>query len=137
MTPEQIALVQDSFKSVVPIADTAADIFYGRLFEVAPQLRPMFPQDMSEQKKKLMQMIVVAVNSLHQIETIVEPVQDLGRRHVGYGVKDEHYEIVGGALLWTLGQGLGDAFTPEVEEAWAEAYGLLATVMKEAAAEAA
>ncbi|MAO57400.1 MAG: hemin receptor [Rhodospirillaceae bacterium] len=137
MTPEQIALVQDSFKSVVPIADTAADIFYGRLFEVAPQLRPMFPQDMSEQKKKLMQMIGVAVNSLHQIETIVEPVQDLGRRHVGYGVKDEHYEIVGGALLWTLGQGLGDAFTPEVEEAWAEAYGLLATVMKEAAAEAA
>ncbi|HAD87769.1 MAG TPA: hemin receptor [Rhodospirillaceae bacterium] len=137
MTPEQIALVQDSFKSVAPIADTAADLFYGRLFEVAPQLRPMFPQDMSEQKKKLMQMIGVAVNSLHQIETIVEPVQDLGRRHVGYGVKDEHYEIVGGALLWTLGQGLGDAFTPEVEEAWAEAYGLLATVMKEAAAEAA
>ena len=137
MTPEQIALVQDSFKSVAPIADTAADLFYGRLFEVAPQLRPMFPQDMSEQKKKLMQMIGVAVNSLHQIETIVEPVQDLGHRHVGYGVKDEHYEIVGGALLWTLGQGLGDAFTPEVEEAWAEAYGLLATVMKEAAAEAA
>ena len=137
MTPEQIALVQDSFKSVAPSADTAADLFYGRLFEVAPQLRPMFPQDMSEQKKKLMQMIGVAVNSLHQIETIVEPVQDLGRRHVGYGVKDEHYEIVGGALLWTLGQGLGDAFTPEVEEAWAEAYGLLATVMKEAAAEAA
>ena len=137
MTPEQIKLVQDSFKSVIPIADTAADIFYGRLFEVAPQLRPMFPQDMSEQKKKLMQMIGVAVTNLHQVDTIVAPVQDLGRRHVGYGVKDEHYDVVGGALLWTLGRGLGDAFTPDVETAWAEAYGLLASVMKDAAAEAA
>ena len=137
MTPEQIAMVQDSFKAVVPIAGPAADIFYGRLFEVAPQLRLMFPQDMTEQKKKLMQMIGVAVNNLHQVETVVSAVQELGRRHVDYGVKDEHYDIVGGALLWTLGQGLGDAFTPEVEAAWAEAYGLLATVMKEAAAEAA
>ncbi|PIW28116.1 MAG: hemin receptor [Rhodospirillales bacterium CG15_BIG_FIL_POST_REV_8_21_14_020_66_15] len=137
MTPEQIKLVQDSFKSVAPIAATAADIFYGRLFEVAPQLRPLFPQDMSEQKKKLMQMIGVAVTNLHQVETIAGAVQDLGRRHVGYGVRDEHYDIVGGALLWTLGKGLGDAFTADVESAWAEAYGLLASVMKDAAAEAA
>jgi len=137
MTPEQIKLVQDSFKSVAPIADAAADIFYDRLFEVAPQLRPMFPQDMREQKKKLMQMIGTAVNSLHQVETIVGAVQDLGRRHVGYGVKNEHYDIVGGALLYTLGKGLGDAFTPDVEKAWAETYGLLASVMKDAAAKAA
>ena len=137
MTPEQIKMVQDSFKSVVPIADVAADIFYDRLFEVAPQLRPMFPQDMSGQKKKLMQMIGTAVNNLHHVETIVGAVQDLGRRHVGYGVKDEHYDIVGGALLFTLGKGLGDAFTPDLEAAWAEAYGLLASVMKDAAAKAA
>lgn len=137
MTPEQIKLVQDSFKSVAPIADAAADIFYDRLFEVAPQLRPLFPQDMREQKKKLMQMIGTAVNSLHKVDTIVGAVQDLGRRHVGYGVKDEHYDIVGGALLYTLGKGLGDAFTPDVEKAWAETYGLLASVMKDAAAKAA
>lgn len=137
MTPEQIKLVQDSFKSVAPIADAAADIFYARLFEVAPQVRPMFPQDMSGQKKKLMQMIGTAVNSLHQVDTIVAAVQDLGRRHVGYGVKDEHYDIVGAALLYTLGKGLGEAFTPEVEKAWAETYGLLASVMKDAAAKAA
>lgn len=134
MTPEKVKLVQESFEKVVPIADKAADIFYDRLFEIAPQVRPMFPADMSDQKGKLMQTLGVAVTNLHQVETIVPTVQELGRKHVGYGVKDEHYDIVGAALLYTLEKGLGDAFTPEVKEAWTETFMLVAGVMKEAAA---
>lgn len=134
MTPESVALVQTSFKKVAPIAGAAADIFYARLFEIAPDVRSLFPEDMTDQKKKLMQMLAVAVNNLHQVESIVAPVQELGRRHVGYNVEDRHYDVVGAALLYTLAQGLGDDFTPEVEAAWAETYALVATVMKEAAA---
>ncbi|WP_416900016.1 MAG: globin family protein [Minwuia sp.] len=137
MTPEQVALVQGSFKKVAPIADTAADIFYDRLFEIAPEVRPLFPEDMREQKKKLMQMLATAVTNLHQVETIVAPVQALGKRHAGYDVKDEHYDKVGEALIFTLGKGLGDDFTPEVRDAWVETYGLVATTMKDAAKEAA
>ncbi len=136
MTPDQITLVQDSFKKVAPIAATAADIFYDRLFEIAPEVRQLFPDDMSQQKRLLMSMLGTAVTNLHRAEAILPAVQDLGRRHVGYGVKDEHYDTVGGALLWTLEKGLGDAFTPEVKEAWGAAYGLLAGVMKDAANEA-
>lgn len=135
MTPEQITLVQDSFKKVAPIADTAADIFYDRLFEVAPQVRPLFPADMANQKKMLMQMLATAVAGLSNVESIVPAVQDLGRRHVNYGVKDEHYDIVGGALLYTLEKGLGEGWTPELAEAWTTVYTTVATVMKDAAAE--
>ncbi|MEL6265850.1 MAG: globin family protein [Pseudomonadota bacterium] len=134
MTPEKVALVQESFKKVAPIADTAADIFYDKLFLMAPDVRPMFPEDMSEQKKKLMQMIGTAVSNLHQADIIVGAVEDLGRRHVGYGVEERHYDVVGAALLDTLAAGLGDAFTAEVKDAWTETYGLLAGVMKTAAA---
>ncbi|MEO0763940.1 MAG: globin family protein, partial [Pseudomonadota bacterium] len=126
MTPEKVALVQESFKKVAPIADTAADIFYDKLFLMAPDVRPMFPEDMSEQKKKLMQMIGTAVSNLHQADIIVGAVEDLGRRHVGYGVEERHYDVVGAALLDTLAAGLGDAFTAEVKDAWTETYGLLA-----------
>src|SRR5260370_40356496 len=114
MTPEQVKLVQDSFAKIVPIADKAADLFYDRLFAIAPQLRSMFPDDLSGQKQKLMQMIATAVTNLHQLQTIIPAVQELGKRHVGYGVTDEHYEPVGAALLWTLEQGLGAAFIPPV-----------------------
>lgn len=134
MTPEQIELVQSSFKKVVPIATTAGDLFYGRLFEIAPQVRPMFADDISDQRDKLMKMLGTAVTNLHQVEQIIPVVQELGRTHVGYGVKDEHYDAVGSALIWTLGEGLKDDFTREVEEAWGAAYGTLAGVMKEAAA---
>ena len=137
MTPETVKLVQDSFKAVIPIADVAANLFYDRLFETAPHVRPLFPQDLTEQKKKLMSMLATAITNLHQIETIVAPVEDLGRRHVNYGVTDAHYDDVGAALLWTLNQGLKDAFTPDVEAAWAEAYTTLASVMKAAARKAA
>jgi hemoglobin-like flavoprotein len=132
MTPEQIDLVQGTFKKVAPIADAAADIFYDRLFEIAPDVRSLFPEDMSDQKKKLMTMIGVAVNGLKDLEAIVPAVQELGARHKAYDVKEEHYDVVGSALLYTLGKGLGDDFTPEAEAAWTETYGILAGVMIEA-----
>jgi hemoglobin-like flavoprotein len=132
VTPQQIELVQSSFRKVVPIAGTAADLFYDRLFEIAPAVRPMFPQDLGEQKKKLIGMLATAVNSLHKLDTIVPAVQDLGRRHKGYGVTAEHYTPVGAALLWTLEKGLGEAFTHDVKVAWTEDYTTLAGVMKTA-----
>lgn len=132
MTPEQITMVQDSFKKVAPIADTAADIFYARLFEIAPQVRSLFPEDMSDQKKKLMQMIAIAVNGLTKLDEILPAVQDLGRRHNGYDVTEEHYEYVGAALLHALSVGLGDEFTEELKGAWAETYATLASVMIDA-----
>jgi len=134
MTPDQVALVQDSFKKVVPIADTAADLFYSRLFAIAPEVKPLFPADMKEQKKKLIAMLATAVTNLHQVNVIVPAVQELGKRHAGYGVTAKQYEPVGAALLWTLEQGLGAAFTPPVKAAWTEAYMTLAGVMQEAAA---
>ena|SRR5437867_12103718 len=135
MTPEQIALVQTSFAQVLPIADTAAALFYGRLFELDPSLKPLFKGDMQEQGRKLMTMIRVVVNGLNRIDQLVPAVQELGRRHARYGVQDAHYATVGAALLATLHQGLGDAFTPEVAAAWTTAYTLLAETMKAAAAE--
>ena len=137
MLPEQKTLVQDSFALVVPIADTAAELFYARLFELDPSLRSMFRGDMREQGRKLMQMLTVAVRGLDRLDAILPAVQALGRRHAAYGVRDEHFETVGAALLWTLEQGLGSAFTPEVAQAWASVYGVLASVMKDAMAEAA
>ncbi|MCB2060149.1 MAG: hypothetical protein KDE21_06555 [Novosphingobium sp.] len=133
MTPEQIGLVQQSFAKVAPIAPQAADIFYSRLFEVAPQVRYLFPDDMAEQKRKLMDMLGVAVNGLTRLDAILPAVQQLGRRHKGYGAVPDHYAVVGDTLIYTLDQGLGDGFTDEVRAAWAEAYGLLAGVMIEAA----
>src|SRR5262245_3946464 len=134
MTPSEIQLVQTSFKSVAPIADQAADLFYGRLFEIAPEVRPLFPEELSGQKKKLMGMLATAVTNLHQVEKIIPAVQDLGRRHAGYGVTEAHYNPVGEALIWTLDKGLGEAFTPEVKAAWLSAYTTLAGVMTAAAA---
>jgi hemoglobin-like flavoprotein len=134
MTPEQVKLVQQTFGQVAPIADKAADLFYDRLFAIAPEVRSLFPSDLTEQKKKLMQMIAVAVTNLHQVEKIVSAVEDLGRRHAGYGVAAKHYEPVGAALLWTLEQGLGPSFTPPVKAAWTETYMTLAGVMQKAAA---
>jgi len=136
MDQTQITLVKSTFAQVAPIADTAAALFYGRLFALDPSLKPLFKGDMEEQGAKLMKMIGVAVNGLDRLEQIVPAVQELGVRHVGYGVKDKDYDTVGEALLWTLGQGLGDAFTSEVHDAWAEVYGLLAGTMKAAAEEA-
>jgi hemoglobin-like flavoprotein len=131
MSPEQIALVQSSFAKVVPISQTAARLFYGRLFELAPEVKPLFKGDIEEQGRKLMQVIAFAVNALNDTDALLPAVRALGERHGDYGVKDAHYDIVGEALLWTLEQGLGDAFTPPVRAAWTETYTLLASVMKD------
>ena len=133
MTPEQIALIQSSWTKVVPIADTAAGLFYGKLFELDPAVKPMFKGDMTEQGRKLMKTLGVVVNSLTRLDEIVPVAREMGRRHVVYGVEAKHYDTVGAALLWTLEQGLGAAFTPDTKTAWASAYGVLAGVMKEAA----
>src|SRR5436190_4239468 len=137
VTLTQKTLVQQTFAAVAPIADTAACLFYERLFELDPSLKAMFRGDMAEQRKKLMQMLTAAVKGLDRLEQLVPVVQDLGRRHAKYGVEERHYGTVGEALLWTLEKGLGDAFTAEVKDAWAAVYGLLASTMQAAAAEAA
>ena len=137
LTPEQITLVQTSWGKVVPISDTAAELFFGKLFELDPALKPLFKGDMKEQGAKLMAMINTAINGLTNLEAIVPAVQQLGERHVGYGVKAEDYDAVGAALIWTLGQGLGDAFTDDVKQAWINVYTLVATTMKDASYQAA
>lgn len=134
MTPDQIALVQSSFRKVVPIADTAAVLFYDRLFATA-DVRQLFPADMTEQRKKLMTMLATAVSGLSNFAEIAPAVAKLAIRHNGYGVRPEHYGPVGDALLWTLEQGLGDDFTPDVREAWVAVYNTLAGFMLGASAQ--
>lgn len=129
MTPDQVALVQESFAKVAPISEQAAVLFYDRLFEIAPQVKPMFHGDMAEQRRKLMATLGVVVTGLTKIETVLPAASALAKKHVGYGVKSEHYPIVGSALLWTLEKGLGDAWTPELAEAWTGAYGTLSGYM--------
>jgi len=134
---KQITLVQSTWSKVLPISEKAAELFYNRLFETDPSTKVLFKGDMKTQGKKLMDMITAAVNGLNNLEGLVPTVQDLGRRHGGYGVQEKHYGSVASALLWTLEQGLGEAFTPEVKSAWTETYMVLAGVMKDASAKAA
>jgi hemoglobin-like flavoprotein len=129
MTPDQVKLVQESFSKVAPISDQAAMIFYDRLFEVAPQVRAMFPSDMTEQRKKLMGTLAVVVNGLSNLQAVLPAASALAKRHVSYGATPEHYPVVGGALLWTLEKGLGDDWTPDVAAAWTTAYGTLSGYM--------
>jgi hemoglobin-like flavoprotein len=126
-------LIQDTWAQVAPIADQAATLFYQRLFEIDPTTRPLFQvTDMAQQRKKLLQVLSVAVSSLDNLGALRKTVEDLGRRHAGYGVKDAHYDSVGVALLWTLERGLGNAWTPEAAAAWNEIYGLLSGIMRQA-----
>ena len=129
MTPDQVKLVQQSFAKVAPISGTAAVLFYDRLFEIAPQVRAMFSADMTEQRKKLMAMLAAVVNGLANLESILPAASALAKRHVAYGAKAEHYPVVGSALLWTLEKGLGEAWTPELADAWTAAYGTLSGFM--------
>ena len=115
MDATQITLVQSTWSKVLPASETAADLFYNRSFEIDPSTEALFKGDMKEQGRKLMQMITAAVNGLNDLDGLVPAVQDLGRRHGGYGVRDEHYSSVASALLWTLEQGLGEDFTPQVK----------------------
>ena len=133
MNQHHVQLVQESYELVKPIAGIAADLFYDRLFQLDPNLRPMFKSDLGEQKHNLMTTLTFAVAGLNKPERIITTVQRLGARHTGYGVQPQHYQTVGAAILWTLAQGLGDAFTPEVEEAWTAVYTLLAETMQEGA----
>ena len=129
MTPEQVNLVQQSFVKVAPISEQAAVMFYDRLFEVAPQVKAMFPSDLTEQRKKLMATLAVVVNGLSNLAAVLPAASALAKRHVNYGAKPEHYPVVGGALLLTLEKGLGAAWTPEVAAAWTAAYGTLSGYM--------
>jgi nitric oxide dioxygenase len=129
VTPDQVKAIQDSFKLVAPISDQAAAMFYGRLFEIAPAVKPLFRGDMTEQGRKLMATLGVVVNSLGNLEAVLPAASALAKRHVNYGVKAEDYTPVGAALLWTLQQGLGEHWTPQLEEAWGAAYTLLSGYM--------
>jgi|SoiMethySBSTD1v2_1073268.scaffolds.fasta_scaffold772211_2 nitric oxide dioxygenase len=136
MNTQQIELVQASFEKVRPIADQAAETFYQRLFEIAPQYRSLFKNNIKKQGAMLMSTLGLAVGSLNNLEAILPAVQSLGRRHAGYGVTAEHYQPVAEAFLWTLDYYLGEAFTPELKDAWVEAYTILAGLMIEASSEA-
>ena len=134
MTPLQVQLVRASFQLVEPIADQAADLFYTRLFSAQPQLRAMFRGDMRAQGATLMRMIAVAIRHLDRPEILMPQLRTLGVRHAGYGVHAAHYDMVGEALLGTLRDGLGAAFTADVEEAWVAMYALVSRTMQDAAA---
>jgi len=131
MTPEQVTAVKSTWESVKPRSEKAAELFYGKLFELDPSLKPLFKTgDMKEQGRKLMATIGVAVSSLDRLDEIISTVQTLGNKHTHqYKVPDSSYKTVGQALLWTLGQGLGDAFTDDLKEAWTLTYTTLADVM--------
>jgi hemoglobin-like flavoprotein len=129
MTPGSIQLVQESFAKVAPISGQAAVLFYDRLFEIAPDVRAMFPANMTEQRKKLMATLAVVVGGLSKLDTVLPAASALAKKHVAYGVQASHYPIVGAALLWTLEQGLGEGWTPELASAWVEAYGTLSSFM--------
>ena len=133
MTPQQIDLVKASWAKVLPIKNTAGRLFYDKLFQIDPALKALFTEDLNTQIDKLMATLNLVVTSLDHLDTVLPQVEDLGRRHVGYGVKDQDYDAVGQALLWTLGQGLGSGFTSVVKEAWVEAYTILSSTMKAAA----
>jgi len=132
MTNQQILLVQDSWKLVNPIKETAGRLFYMRLFDETPALKQLFKGDTSGQVKKLMTMLTLIVNNLSRLEQIVPAAQKLAVKHIDYGVEIAYYPKVGSALLWTLEQGLGEAWNEDLKSAWQTAYGTLSRVMIEA-----
>ena len=133
MTPEQVTLVQQTFAQVVPVADEAAEAFYGRLFDVAPVVKPLFRGDMTEQRRKLIASLAVVVRGLSDLPSVLPAASALAKRHIDYGAKPEHYPVVGEALLWTLARALRPRWTPEVASAWTAAYTTLSDFMIEAA----
>ncbi len=133
MTSEQKSLVQSTFNEVLPIADKAAAMFYARLFEIDPSLKPLFKTDLKEQGEKLMQTLHVAVKGLDKLDELIPALEALGKRHKTYGVKNEHYATVAQALLWTLEKGLGEKYTKDVAAAWTSVYTIVADVMTKAA----
>jgi hemoglobin-like flavoprotein len=133
MTPEQAQIIKLTFAQVMRDRDKVGWMFYDRLFSIAPEVKPLFKGDVAEQSRKLMDTLALAVGMLRDMPTLVITLEGLARRHVGYGVKDEHYDKVGEALLWTLEKGLGDAFTAQVRDAWTALYVAVAKIMRDAA----
>lgn len=129
MTPNQVKAIQESFAKVVPISEQAAALFYGRLFEMAPAVEPLFRGDMKEQGRKLMATLGIVVNGLSNLDAVLPAASALAKRHVDYGVKPDDYAPVGAALLWTLEKGLGDQWTPDLAAAWSAAYAVLSDFM--------
>jgi hemoglobin-like flavoprotein len=129
MTPQQVSLVQTSFAKVAPISEKAAALFYGWLFEIAPEVRPLFRRDIAEQGRMLMAALTAVVNGLSNLEAVLPAANALAKRHVAYGVKAADYAPVGVALVWTLEQGLGAEWTPQLAGAWAAAYATLSGYM--------
>lgn len=129
MTERQIQLVKDSWQHVSPISDTAGDLFYNRLFEVAPGVRSMFHGDLRQQARKLMGMLSMIVSKLDKLETLLDEIKMLAKRHDKYGAKPAHYQVVGECLIWTLSTGLGDKWNKETEESWIAAYTILSGAM--------
>lgn len=136
MSPEEKALVKQTWQKVAPTADAAVRLFYEQLFEIDATTKPLFETtNLNKQRQKLIQAVSMVVAGLDHLEALVPTLAELGRRHAKYGVTESHYDSVGTALLWTLEQGLGSGWTPEVKAAWVGAYGLLADVMRAAACE--
>ena len=133
MTHDDIHYVQHSWRKVLPMKETAAALFYRKLFQLDPPLRALFSHDMDQQGAKLMQMITATVRGLDRLDILLPVVRELGTRHLSYGVREEHYGPVGTALLWTLEQALREQFTPEVKSAWIKTYGVLSQTMRAAA----
>jgi hemoglobin-like flavoprotein len=132
MTPEQVQIIRLTFSQAMSSKDKVGRMFYDRLFEIAPETRPMFKGDIDAQSRKLMDTLALAIGMLRDMPTLVATLQALAKRHVAYGVRDEHYDTVGAALLWTLEKALGSAFTPEARTAWATLYGAVAKIMRDA-----
>jgi hemoglobin-like flavoprotein len=129
MNSDHVAMIRYSFAKVTPIAEEAAALFYGRLFEIAPEVKPLFQGDMKEQGRKLMATLALVVNGLADLETILPAASALAKKHVAYRVRAEHYAPVGVALLWTLERGLGEEWTSELAAAWTSAYTMLSDYM--------
>ena len=136
MTPQQIKLVKESWGYIIVKSSEAGDLFYNRLFELAPSVRPLFKGDVKEQARKLMSMVTLVVSKLEKLDTVINEVKALGARHNKYGTKPEHYALVGQSLIWTLSKGLGDRWNKETEDAWTEAYSILSNAMVNAQTEA-
>jgi hemoglobin-like flavoprotein len=134
MKPEQVKIILLTFSQVTSNKDRVGQMFYERLFAIAPETRPMFKGDMAEQSRKLMDTLALAIGSLRDMPSLVATLESLALRHVDYGVRDEHYATVGEALIWTLEKGLGEAFTSDAREAWTALYGEIAQIMRRAAA---
>jgi hemoglobin-like flavoprotein len=135
MNSRQVSLVQSSFSQIEPVGDKVTDLFYARVFAQHPELRPLFPKDMAQQKAKLMAMLAFIVESLMMLDALIPALQQLGERHKGYGVHPEYYQPLGAALIWSLEQTLGDEFTPEMRRAWNGVYTMMANTMLRAAGE--